>query len=342
MSRQKTKLDVVAKMAGVSTATVSRVINGKPGVSREKAAEIQDIIQRMKFRPAQRQRSAAAREGAGFRHGNVAIFVLGHGHFEAPELLVKQLNAISRTLLEKQVNPILVMGTGSTCVLPPAVERGQIDGIIVFGEVLPEALNSRIGELPVVWMTSHRESAGEVVLAGNFEIGQAAADYLAGLSCQSLVAFNPFPANPVLRCRCAAFILSAEQRGLKVVSLSATPAAPEEAIAPARELVTDLVARIRSEKISFDGIFVPDDRIAAVAHPLLKENGLLGPRKARMISCGNEGNYLLGLHPRPASIDIGPEILGEQAVHLLLRRAQGEDRNMRVNVTISPRIVEGD
>ncbi|MFV0417016.1 MAG: LacI family DNA-binding transcriptional regulator [Chthoniobacterales bacterium] len=342
MSKQKTKLDVVAKMAGVSTATVSRVINGKPGVSQEKAAEVQDIIRRMNFQPAQRQRSALARATAGFRHGNVAIFVLGHGHFEAPELLVKQLDAISRTLLEKQINPILIMGSDNTCVLPPAVKRGQIDGIIVFGEALPDTLDSLIADLPVVRMTSHRESHGDVVLAGNFEIGQAAANYLIGHSCRSLLAFNSVPANPVLQCRCAAFALSAEQRGRKVVSLNAASPASEKGTASTRKLVQDLVTRIQMEKISFDGIFVPDDRIAAVAHPLLKENGLLDPQKVRMISCGNEENYLLGLHPRPASIDIGPEILGEQAVHSLCRRAQGEDRNMRVNVTISPHIIEGD
>lgn len=341
MPRQKTNLDVVAKMAGVSTATVSRVINGKPGVSREKAEEIQDIIRRMKFQPVQRHRSAS-RETVGARYGNVAIFVLGWGHYDAPELLVKHLDAISRACLERQINPILVMGEKDPKHLPPALERGQIDGALVFGDPLPPSLADLLKTVPVVWMTSHHEENREVVLAGNFEIGQVAADYLASKSCRQLLALNPFPGNPVLRRRCAAFLLAAEHRGLPATCLTPQQAVESKADPEGfRRLVLELVEQIKVTKTQFDGVFLPDDLITAVTHPVLKEAGFLKQGNMRIISCGNESNYLLGLHPRPASIDIGPEILGDQAVRLLLRRAQGEERNVRVNVTISPRVVEG-
>ena len=46
----------IAKLAGVSTATVSRVINNKPGLAAETRKKVQNIIRRYQYKP-----SAAAR-----------------------------------------------------------------------------------------------------------------------------------------------------------------------------------------------------------------------------------------------------------------------------------------
>lgn len=336
---KKVNLEVVAKLAGVSTATVSRVINGKPGVSIEKVAEIQGIINRLKFKPSKRRRSSLGPESTPFKHGSVAIFVRGQGHYEAPELLVKQLEAISISLSEKQINPILIMGEQDSFHLPFAVLRQQIDGAIVFGSSLPVSIASLIDGVPTVWMTSHDEGSGEVILPGNFEIGQAAADFLIQKNCRNLLTINPFPENSVLRCRCSAFLVTTQQHSVSAsfFSLKNTDIEKNDL----RGRVLDIHAQIFPVKQKFDGIFIPDDRLVAVAHPILKEAGIIVPGKTQLISCGNESDYLLGLHPRPATIDIGPEILGDQAVNLLFRMAGGEKRNVRVNVTISPRVVEG-
>lgn len=336
---KKINLEVVANLAGVSTATVSRVINGKPGVSSEKVAEIEGIINQLKFKPSKRRRNSPARENTAFKHGCVAIFVRGQGHYEAPELLVKQLEAISISLSEKQINPILIMGEQDPFHLPFAVVRQQIDGAIVFGSSLPHSITSLIEGVPTVWMTSHDEGSGEVILPGNFEIGQTAADFLIRKNCCDLLTINPFPENSVLRCRCSAFLVTMQQQGIAVSVLSPKNAALEKNDLRAR--ILDIHAQILLLKQKFDGIFIPDDRLTAVAHPVLKESGVIVAGKTQLISCGNESDFLLGLYPRPATIDIGPEILGDQAVNLLLRMARGEKRNARVNVTISPRVIEG-
>ena len=41
----------VAKTAGVSVATVSRVVNGSPSVSHETQAQVQEAIERLGYQP---------------------------------------------------------------------------------------------------------------------------------------------------------------------------------------------------------------------------------------------------------------------------------------------------
>lgn len=47
----------IAKMAGVSASSVSRVINGKPGVNREKRKEVERLLQKFHYAPDENARS---------------------------------------------------------------------------------------------------------------------------------------------------------------------------------------------------------------------------------------------------------------------------------------------
>ena len=53
----------VAKTAGVSVATVSRVVNGSPSVSHETQARVQEAIERLGYQPNDAGASGGARAG---------------------------------------------------------------------------------------------------------------------------------------------------------------------------------------------------------------------------------------------------------------------------------------
>jgi len=60
----------IAKLAGVSTATVSRVINNKPGLAAETRKKVQNIIRRYHYRP-----SAAARSLVTKRNNSIGLLL---------------------------------------------------------------------------------------------------------------------------------------------------------------------------------------------------------------------------------------------------------------------------
>ena len=54
----------VAKTAGVSVATVSRVVNGSPSVSHETQARVQEAIERLGYQPTTPPSSPGRRTGS--------------------------------------------------------------------------------------------------------------------------------------------------------------------------------------------------------------------------------------------------------------------------------------
>jgi LacI family transcriptional regulator len=60
MDRKKTTIYEVAKEAGVSRQTVSRVLNNRPDVSRETRKRIKDIIERLEYHPSAIARSLSS------------------------------------------------------------------------------------------------------------------------------------------------------------------------------------------------------------------------------------------------------------------------------------------
>ena len=56
----------------------------------------------------------------------------------------------------------------------------------------------------------------------------------------------------------------------------------------------------------------------------------------------NETPYLANLHPRPATIDLGPEVTGRRAVEQLLWRIRHGTESRRVQVIVEPVLVPGE
>jgi LacI family transcriptional regulator len=68
------------------------------------------------------------------------------------------------------------------------------------------------------------------------------------------------------------------------------------------------------------GLFVPADMFACAIYGALEEAGLRPGKDIHVVSCNNEKSFLMGLHPRPAVIDIHAEEIGRKAVDRLLWR----------------------
>ena len=66
----KTRIEQVAKVAGVSTTTVSRVINKVPSVTVKNRIKVEEAIRKLKYRP-----NVSAQRLAGGRTNTVALVI---------------------------------------------------------------------------------------------------------------------------------------------------------------------------------------------------------------------------------------------------------------------------
>jgi len=61
------------------------------------------------------------------------------------------------------------------------------------------------------------------------------------------------------------------------------------------------------EKSRPDGLFIGNDLTTSQVYPLLAQHGIKIGTDLKLVSCDAEEARLSGMHPRPASIDIGGE-----------------------------------
>lgn len=328
-------LQTIAKKAGVSVATASRVINNRPGVSKDKVKAIKDIIREHNFVPKVRiTKSVPSVAPAGIKYGNILVLALGSGHFSASEIFVKHLVPICQGLAEKGFSPIVSMGVNHVEELPPAVQKKLIDGILLFGEA-NEAILEFISGIPTLWMTSHAEGSSTFILSGNSEIGQLGAEYCQRKGCHNVVAISSvLGLAEVHKRRNISFIETAKSMGMEGHLIMGGPAASfEESV---REAAQQNIEKIRKA----DALFFPSDRTAAFVYPVLHRHNIFGKKNPVVLACGGERCYLAGLDPCPVSIDIGAEVIGQQAVEQIIWKIRNPNQERRYSLVIHPEIVE--
>lgn len=328
-------LQVVAEKAGVSVATVSRVINNRPGVSRDKVERVRSVIKEMDFVPRTRASSTMPSMAPdGLKYGNVAVIVVGEGHFSAAELFVNQLQPICKGLALNGISPVVCMGAESVDEMPPVLQKKMIDGILLFGQ-LNEELQQFFEGVPTFWMTSHQEGARTMILSGNREIGELAAEYCHRKECKKVLAISSTMGSEVYESRHQAFLRYARDLGMDSDLLVGGPASDLE------ESVQNLVRENAKMVAGMDALFFPSDRLAAFVHPVLRKSGVFdGEKVPVLISCGGEKNYLAGLDPRPVSVDMCADLIGQQAVEQILWRIRNPNEKRQVSVVIHPELSE--
>lgn len=140
----------VAKAAGVSIASVSRVLSGSPGVSEETAVRIRKVIEEMDYRPNLGARGLVKRQT-----GNIAValpkgtsFILGNPFF------TRVIEGIASTLDDTHYNMVLSFTAQQQKRI---LESRAVDGILLFAP--------RTNELTLEFI---EQSGSKTVLIGSY------------------------------------------------------------------------------------------------------------------------------------------------------------------------------
>jgi len=325
----------VAKRAGVSVATVSRVINRFPGVSTQTAKQVRAAMRQLSYVPAevrpgpklgsQRIRSRMPTE-------TIAVLTVGQPSSEWLRLPVMAAAFAGITEAAKARHlRLLVDEMRDPEQVSALITRREIDGAIVFRA-------SRLGHdgfdgllahrLPLVWMLGALERPAQIdhVTADNIAIGYLAHEYLAGRGCCDIAFFTEFPEWPLMRMRGQALANAARDAAHRITSFVVGQNSPAvecygldvHCAATLETLVDQLVSMTPRPT----GIFSSMDLLTLKLYPLLQSRGVVPGRDVTIVSCDNQESFLSMLSPRPASIDLRAQEIGRRAVARLMERIE--------------------
>src|SRR2546423_4083369 len=181
----------VAKKAGVSIATVSRVLNNTPGVRPETIKHVQRALRATSYDPAAVRRGPRPGKRDGKRALSIAVLVLGQTQeewFRRPvfSAVVAGINrAANERGLGVRIDHVLDPDN-----LSPSLRKGFFDGALTFIRVPsdPRLLDAVSAHLPVVRIMGAEMATDELDLIGpdDLAVGRMGFAYLAEKGCKRI------------------------------------------------------------------------------------------------------------------------------------------------------------
>lgn len=319
----------LAKLAGVSAATVSRALAGKDMVNSETSERIRKLAEKHDFRP-----SALARNLRTRRRGAIGVVVpLGHdrGQHLSDPFFMTLIGYLADELTERGFDLVLSRVIPSRDDwLSKLIDADRTDGFIIVGQSDQSGVLDRIAAtyLPmVVWGGFVQGQVHCSIGTDNFLGGRLAMQHLIDRGCRR-VAFlgNTQAIEPSLRLQGAR--AAAQAQGDIVLMETPTHFASEVSGAD----IASFLAQIGDPP---DGIFAASDVIAQTAIQVLATRGLSVPRDVRVIGYDDLSIARTSVPP----LSTVRQNIAAGASHLvssLLRRIAGEQTG---SVILNPELI---
>jgi len=326
----------IAERAGVSPSTVSRIISGRGGVAEEKREQVKAVLKQLAQKPDSRRVSSLAR--------NIGVLIPPHLELDQ-RVILEKLEILARSLPPKW-NLLLLSPEIVSYELESRYLRGELSGLILFGYgVERNDLGGALKQIPHIWMNSHRNAdQAKSILMGNELAGRLAARYLLEHRCRKTAVLVAESLNPGFSARIDGFRFEYFTNALSCRELALPFKLQRQKLEVCHD--ADLEAALtglldREPLVKYDGIFSPEERLTPLLYRVCRKAGYA--RLPLIISCNHTPEYLAGLYPRPASIDLGAQTVAEMALKELFRRIAGApERADNIAVITTPQIVPGD
>lgn len=330
MRRKRSSITDVARQAGVSVATVSRVINHAAGVSEDMARHVAEIIRQLAYQPLAEDRRPGPKakrppQGAPPEPGLelIVMFRLGLGWIEEQAPVYSRAfdgieAAAAQAGFRLTVRQIAHAGARLPTSDPSIVARLYFGSGDLAGQVpLPD------DGLPAVWVMGDPVAgfAGDVVLPDHHAIGVLAARTIlaAGHTCCAYLGTMTLLPTIPLSARAEGFRQHIEKHGghaLMVADPTLTrTTATSNAADPVR--VDANLAAVLCHEPRPTALFLQSDLLAPAVYAALLRAGVVPQQDLMVVSCNNDRRYLDALRPQPPVIDVQAEALGALAVDTL-------------------------
>src|SRR4051794_11185903 len=141
----------VAKLAGVSSSTVSRVINNHPRVAPETIQSVRKAMQTLGYTPSERRPGPKPSFRSRTGSANIAFLVLGASRTRATPAFEDLLRGVSMSASRNDLN-LIFSHVADVDHLPGRVLGQQIDGLLLHGLAPTGEARERLKRVPTVWL----------------------------------------------------------------------------------------------------------------------------------------------------------------------------------------------
>lgn len=309
-------LEAVAALAGVSRATVSRVVNNSPRVKDAAQEAVRRAIDELGYVPNRAARSLASR-----RTQAIAL-VLPESTEKvfADPFLASVVQGAALRLAETEYTLTIVIASEAS---PEKTRRyllgGNVDGALVVSHHSGDHSYARLGaSLPVVFggRPLSEEGGSWFVDVDNASAARRVAEHLLGLGRRDLAMIASRQDMPAAIDRLAGWRSAVEEAGLDATLIEIGDYSPADG--------ADAMRRLLDRGRRIDAVFASNDQMAAGALAALRERGLSVPEDVAL--AGFDGDYFAeASEPRLTTVRQPTVGLGEAMAHVLVRLLAGED-----------------
>lgn len=318
-SPSRATIDDVAKLAGVSIATVSRVLNKTGQVSSKTAEQVYAAVAELDYVP-----HAGARGLAGSKHNMIGLVFSGVGDAFLNELLLgidQQLTDAGYELLlyssrlrsQVQPNPPIPLGSHNT------------DGLIVYAGSLDETEIRRFHaqEFPLVLLHQSAPEGLTIPSVGfeNKAGAITAVSHLLSLGRKRIVYLAGPTGNEDSYWRELGYREALSAHDIPVASELIVSGDFNESVAETA------VTQLLQSGIEFDAIFAADDTSASGALFALQQAGKQVPEDVAVVGF-DDASYTRYLTPALTTIHAPIEESGRNAAEQIIRLIQGKEADM--------------
>ncbi len=333
----------VADTAGVSIATVSRVINNKPGISTDTRNMVFRTMEMMGYEP----KPTSSRPGrktifdTDKALSNVVLlsFAKYNSQTNSP-VYAEIIHGVEAELAANGMTMIFKHVSDESNVAEWVAQR-DIDGVVLFApsHTFVKSINRSNTKVPVVSILGDTQPFWcDRISYDKPAVAARAIDYLKGRGHREFLEIH----NSNHSRRLAEL---ADIYGMRIITLANDPNEvfiSNEHENRANQVALDLKFEqyLSSNKLP-KAIFLPCDAFAVPVYSILMRRGFVAGRDFEAVSVNNEKSLLDGLMPRPATVDIRSYDMGRAAVQRLLWR-NGHPDEPRMTLTMDPLIVMPD
>lgn len=333
----------VAKRAGVSTSTVSRVINAHPRVSADTITNVRRAMAELGYVPSENRPGPKPHSRSQTAKLTVAFITFGSSNRGDTPGFERLIRGVSEAVNQAAYN-LSIFHHQNPNQLPDRFLETPVHGLLLHGALPSTEVQSKLSRIPSVWLMTNRRRPpwGDQVMPNHYEIGGLAANQLHERGHQHLAFLNMDSSHWAFQLYYHAFAAAAERCGLSVSRV-------EESAAESRDhwfkydlnTVEAVVDKYLALSPRPTGVMVADDMQTALIQPVLQSKGVtIGPGAVEIISVNNEQPYLIGLRPWPTVVDIRANVIGARGLSQLQWRMHNADVPDHIVMLVEPELVK--
>lgn len=322
----------VAKKAGVSVATVSRVMNNRGYISKETRRKVEKAMEAIDYHPNQiarsLQRSQSFFIGIIVPDSNHPFFsdLIKYVEMRANERNYKLLICNSLDDPEKEANYISML------------RQNQVDGIIMCSHTM-DIENYKKVPFPIVSFDRLISPGIPCVGSDNFRGGELATEHLIQAGCKQLLHISgPLNLDILANRRRDAFVVTCMKHDVDYQIIEGAH----------NKLTFDYFWSFITENLTpeelhcYDGIFCSNDIVAYALYVYAQQLGIQVPEELKIIGYDYHSFTRMLQNPKLTTIMQPSDRIGSMLTNTLIQMIEGDESETINNSTIDVTLIKGD